>query len=107
MKKSMGRLSKKEGITVSNLRELREFLSMASDEVFHHHVDGQKNDFENWIRHSLKNQELADLLRNKKTKEDTIMVLDYFLTKQKLKNPEAGIRKEEIPPVERIKLGIQ
>ncbi|HJX05084.1 MAG TPA: ATPase domain-containing protein [Candidatus Nanoarchaeia archaeon] len=96
----------KEGITVSNLRELREFLSMASDEVFHHHVDGQKNDFENWIRHSLKNQELADLLRNKKTKEDTIMVLDYFLTKQELENPEAGIRKEEIPPVERIKIGI-
>ncbi|KYK27356.1 hypothetical protein AYK26_03800 [Euryarchaeota archaeon SM23-78] len=91
---------------ISNLWELRDFLSKTSDEIFTRYVNEEKNDFESWIRHSLKNQELADLVRKKKTREETVQIIDYFLTKQELENPESELREEEIPEVERIRIGV-
>ena len=92
--------------TIRDLTELRDFLSKAPDKVFSYHVNQEKNDFENWIRHVLKNEELADLIRKKKSREDYIRLIDYFLTKQELEKPDSELRKEELPPVERVKLGI-
>ena len=94
------------GKEIKSLNELKEFLYKTDEKEFSHHVTKERNDFENWVRHSLKNHELADFLRKKKTKEDIIQVIDYFLTKQELDNPESDLRKEEIPKIERIKVGV-
>ncbi|MBW2990731.1 AAA family ATPase [Candidatus Woesearchaeota archaeon] len=97
------------GKEIRSLKELKDYLKKIDETEFSHHITEEKNDFENWIRHSLKNHKLADFLRKKKTKEDTIQIIDYFLIKKELENPESELRKEkkeEIPSIETIKVGV-
>jgi len=45
---------------LKNLMDLYGFLRSCDDESFRHHVDGSKNDFADWIRHVITDEELAD-----------------------------------------------
>ena len=94
------------GKEIRNLNELKDFLKKITEKEFSHHVTPERNDFENWARHSLENQELADLLGKKKSKEETIQMIDYFLTKQELENPKSTLKEDELPSIERIKVGV-
>ena len=111
----MGGNSKKEDetiviaedeINIENLEELRDFIRNLSNKAFAHYVNEEKNDFENWARESFEETELADLLRKKKTKEETIQVIDYFLTREEIKESKTGPKKQEIPEVEWVKIGV-
>ena len=96
----------KDGTKIKYLKELRDYLIKTADSVIAHHISEEKNDFEIWVRHYLKNNELADLLRKKRTKEEMIQVIDYFLTKLELEDPISGLRTDEIPPIERVAVGV-
>lgn len=54
------------GIIVADLIGLRDLLHSISDEVFHHHVTKDRNDFADWVKAILKDAELAAALRRAK-----------------------------------------
>ena len=59
----------KNGRILKNLYELTNSLASMDDEIFRFHVNNEKNDFSEWIRHVLKDEELANQvsrLRNRK-----------------------------------------
>ncbi|MBU1019920.1 MAG: AAA family ATPase [Firmicutes bacterium] len=94
------------GREISSLQELKELLKQMDEDEFSHHVSEDKNDFEDWVRNTLKERELADLLRKKKDKEGMVQVVDYFLTKEELNNPTSDFYEEEIPEVKWVKTDI-
>ncbi|MFW6383475.1 MAG: transglycosylase SLT domain-containing protein, partial [Nanoarchaeota archaeon] len=56
---------------IHNLRELYEELRITEEENFKKHVDGNKNDYANWIESSLGDRELAKELRKKTSLRET------------------------------------
>lgn len=50
------------GKEIKNLRQLLKVLNEISHESFEHHVKNGKNDFAKWIRHSVKDDILADMI---------------------------------------------
>ncbi|MFH1770578.1 MAG: ATPase domain-containing protein [archaeon] len=96
-----------DGKELINLEDLKEFLSRIKENEFSQHVSEERNDFEIWIRNSLKNSEVADLIRKKKDKEGMIQVIDYYLTKEELGNPDSEFFEDEIPETKFIKTNIQ
>ena len=69
-----------DGSTISDLHGLADALDMMSHDVFYYHVDGDRNDFANWVRAILKEAELADKLLEESTPERCqIAVLRHFL----------------------------
>jgi len=55
-----------DGRNVKNLRELRKALIDVSDETFHYHSGGERNDFSKWVREVVGDDKLAgDLGRTK------------------------------------------
>ncbi len=61
--------------TNENLRSIEDVckaLSKADDDVFRYHVNRDKNDFEVWIRDSIKDKDLAREIARVKTKETLI-----------------------------------
>ena len=51
-----------DGRVIRNLRELRKALNDMSDETFHYHLGGGKNDFIKWIREVVGDNKLAEAL---------------------------------------------
>ncbi len=47
------------GVTLANLSELGDALSIMSDEDFAYHANSDKNDFTNWIKDIIKDDRLA------------------------------------------------
>ena len=54
------------GPILKNLEELANALPEISDDTFQHHVNNEKNDFSNWVRDVIGDENLAnDLLSSK------------------------------------------
>lgn len=71
-----------DGTYLNNLLELAAALKYMKEETFSHHVSEQKNDFANWIRHCMGEEELAAKLEKYKTKTGhEIQVLRYIAKK--------------------------
>jgi len=49
-----------DGKIIKNLRELRKVLIDISDETFHYHLGGGRNDFSKWIRDVVGDDKLAE-----------------------------------------------
>lgn len=64
------------GKAVKNMNELVEDLKNIDDNTFCHHVNSEKNDFAEWIKNVLKNEELSAKLKSKTSKEEIISVLN-------------------------------
>ncbi len=62
-----------KGGEIKNLRQLQSVLGEISAESFEHHVNDGKNDFANWVRNSVGDDELADIMEK---------TLDFDKTKQ-------------------------
>ena len=56
-----------DGRILKDLIELREALSQMEKHVFDHHVNGEKNDFADWVEFVLQDTSGASMLRTKKT----------------------------------------
>jgi hypothetical protein len=67
------------GALIRNIFELADALRIMDDGVFAGHVNEQKNDFANWVRHSLNNEMLAQRLSNARSRRNMIDVLEVFL----------------------------
>jgi len=64
-----------DGRKASSLVHFLEELKKTSDAVFFHHVNLQKNDFSEWILHVIKNEKLAEEIRNLTKKEEMISII--------------------------------
>lgn len=71
-----------DGRLFYDLKELAEGLMAISEETFFHHVREGNNDFSNWVRYVIGDQELADDLYRATDKDEctTYIVarLDYY-----------------------------
>lgn len=78
------------GHKVNNTKELLEVLLTINEEEFKEHANHQKNDFYEWIKHSLKDEDLALKIKHAKTLKDTIKVLEKInhIEHTKTKNVE-------------------
>ena len=59
-----------DGRQLHDLHELAQSFQDMADSVFHHHVNPGRNDFGNWARDVMGDQELADMLSAVKSQMD-------------------------------------
>ncbi|MGC8929468.1 MAG: ATP-binding protein [Candidatus Woesearchaeota archaeon] len=67
------------GKQLKSIYDLIEELEIMSDDVFYHHVNDFKNDFENWVRFVFLNNELADKISKTKTKRDMLKAMGEYI----------------------------
>lgn len=60
----------RDGSELKNLYELAENLGNMSQEEYQHHVNPDGNDFHNWVLHIVKDEELAKVLSEVRTRKD-------------------------------------
>jgi histidinol-phosphate/aromatic aminotransferase/cobyric acid decarboxylase-like protein len=59
-----------DGTTFRDIKELADALAAMSEDVFIRHVNSEKNDFYNWVRDVIGDEELADELVAAKTRAE-------------------------------------
>jgi len=104
------------GKEIKNLNQLLGLLDDISPESFSHHVTDDKNDFASWIRHSVDDDELAEIVekttdfeQTKQVVRDRIQLLEKKIevrqikeNLESLKSDSMGIDKapDDMPPME-------
>jgi hypothetical protein len=70
------------GIPLKNLKDLASSLETMNEWAFNHHVNDSRNDFSNWIKEILKEDELSEEIRQiRDIKEMEIKILKHLVTK--------------------------
>lgn len=73
-----------DGSEIKSIPHLAHALDSMSDDVFHHHVTADKNDFSSWIKDVFKEKDLANTLSRKNTRlEAQVEVLKFILKKKR------------------------
>lgn len=92
----------KNGKEIKNIKQLLKVLNSISHTSFSHHVNDEKNDFANWIRNSVGDEELAEMLEKttdfKTTKEilsNRIELLEKKIEVRKIKASLEDLHNEE------------
>jgi hypothetical protein len=90
-------LTLENGIMISSIKELQEVLELLDEEIFKIHVNENKNDIADWVESKVENKEMANKLRNMKTKEEMLNLLKTFKGEKEKegKAEEKGKKKEE------------
>jgi len=68
-----------DGTAAKSLDELGKKIEGMSYAEFYRHVSGEKNDFANWIRHVLRDPQLADDLQAVTSIVETVEILNDYL----------------------------
>ncbi len=91
------------GKPIKNIIELGKELRQMSPETFAHHVNAEKNDFAAWIEYSVKDSNLATLLKTTKDKARMAAIVErriHELTKPpKTTEEPAVVRTRNITPL--------
>ncbi len=92
-----------KGGEIKNLRQLQSVLGEISQESFEHHVNDERNDFANWVKHSVGDDELADMLEKtvdfEKTKriiQDRISLLEKKVEVKKIRESLESLKGDTI-----------
>ncbi len=78
------------GMLVVNPRDLYAEIEAMKDSDFKFHVNDEKNDFADWIRNAVGDDELADLLDETKDRKEILELLDKRSKGEKLPKKEKG-----------------
>lgn len=70
----------RDGSSVGSAEELQHKLEGISYQEFYHHVNTERNDFANWVRYVLKDEELAEHLQKVTSIVETIELLSDYVT---------------------------
>lgn len=77
------------GKQINNLKGLAEELRHMEDSAFFHHVNDLRNDFANWMKHSLKEEELSEKVKNSMSKiEIELEVLRHLVKEVKTEHDQ-------------------
>ncbi|MBN2881160.1 hypothetical protein JXM83_03840 [Candidatus Woesearchaeota archaeon] len=79
----------KDGTLIKSLPELDVVLGSMDDETFNHHVSDSKNDFYEWIKHSM-DTSFAEVIKPLKTKKDLKEKISEHIKEIRSKKPEAN-----------------
>ncbi|KYK25206.1 hypothetical protein AYK26_06325 [Euryarchaeota archaeon SM23-78] len=71
-----------DGRKLKDLEDLYYAIQTMSEDTFNHHVSSSKNDFATWMAHSLQQQELANKLFTRTTKQEMLELIKNELEKQ-------------------------
>lgn len=69
-----------DGTMIKSLQELHSILKKINNETFSRHVNGEKNDFSNWVKYVINERELADQIKNANSKEEISKFLKEFIS---------------------------
>ena len=69
------------GPIIRNLSEMADALGSIKDEIFSYRVNKEKNDFGNWVRDVLKDEELADDIARTRSKERILKKVQSRISK--------------------------
>lgn len=83
------------GVVLKNLHDLIDALEIMDDDTFKHHVGKEKNDFANWIRHVIKDKNIASKIFKSKDRDEMIEVLE---TEPVILENKKSRYKKELPP---------
>lgn len=95
----------KDGKVFSTLEKFSKELQTMTQDVFKHHVNKDKHDFKEWMKHSLKEEDLAKKVEKKINKlELELEVLRHLVHEQKSKKKATAANvvskaKEEVKKV--------
>ncbi|OGN96684.1 MAG: hypothetical protein A2Z77_01485 [Chloroflexi bacterium RBG_13_51_36] len=64
-----------DGKVIRNLKELSKALNDMSDETFHYHLSGARNDFSKWIREVVGDDKLAEDFSKTKSRTQASQVV--------------------------------
>lgn len=91
----------RDGTSIASLDALKEKIETISYNDFYHHVNQSRNDFANWIRYVLKDENLADQLDKTTSIVETVEVINDYL------HPRKSSREDDIQTRIEEKLGIE
>ncbi len=91
----------RDGRRIKNLEELTHFLKFMDESTFKHHVTNDKNDFADWIKNIVEDNELANNIKGSKSKEHMLRHLEFNknqkeLLKNELKEKENIAAEKEL-----------
>ncbi|MEK6946849.1 MAG: hypothetical protein AABX32_04545 [Nanoarchaeota archaeon] len=66
----------RNGVVLKCLHDLIDILEVIDNETFDYHVNNNKNDFSEWVRHIFRDNKIADKMKNAKTKLEMIETLE-------------------------------
>lgn len=69
------------GPVIKNLYELRDALKVIDEGIFSYHVNGEKNDFYNWVKYAVQDDILAERLGGLKTREEMARIIENRIKK--------------------------
>jgi len=75
----------RNGTIIKNLHGLKTAIEHMDQETFDHHVNSGKNDFSEWLRNVIKDEELADKVSRTGSKEEMAKVLEENTKKKRPK----------------------
>ena len=91
------------GMKIKNPIELVGSLRTMSNKVFEHHVNPHKNDFSEWIRDVIKDNELANGVFKAKSKDEMIKLIERRISEVKEKSSLKSVKtKRYLSSIERI-----
>src|SRR3989338_6270080 len=70
----------RNGRALKNLYELTNSLASMDDETFSYHVNKEKNDFANWIRHVFQDEKLANQILGLRTRRSILKKINKRLS---------------------------
>lgn len=90
----------KDGKVFSTLEKFSKELQTMTQDVFKHHVNKDKHDFKEWMKHSLKEEELAKKVEKKINKLELELEVLRHLVHQKSNKKVTSTKKSEPKKVE-------
>jgi len=66
----------KDGRVVRNLKELSQLIKELPLEIFFYHVNEEKNDFANWVKHAIGDLVLANRIKRTKDRLNMSRMVD-------------------------------
>lgn len=95
------------GRVLKNLYELMNALKSIDEDTFKSHVNEEKNDFGNWIKHIFRDDELADSVFNLKSPGDISKAIQSRLMENNQKEKTAKKPIKSYPFVKQISKNVQ
>jgi hypothetical protein len=63
------------GDTIKDYKELAAILETIGDDIFYYHVTNERNDFANWINDVFEEKELAEKIRQSRSRHEMMAIL--------------------------------
>ncbi|MEM4268343.1 MAG: DUF5752 family protein [Candidatus Woesearchaeota archaeon] len=88
-------------LEIKNLQELSQVLNSIHQSTFAKHVNSEKNDFANWVRHSLKDDVLAERLQATRDLSTTKELINKRIDELRMQPPSSSDdKKGEKKPID-------